>query len=127
MLFRSMGAFTIAVFGMIGLPPVAGFISKWYLGLGAVEAGSYWIILVLLASSAMNAAYFLPIVYRAWFCEPEHEVVPRLRSGRLETQALLLIPVVVTGILSLAAGVFAAVAGSPLSIAREIAEKLYQL
>ncbi len=121
----TMGAFTIAVFGMIGLPPVAGFISKWYLGLGAVEAGSYWVILVLLVSSALNAAYFLPIVYRAWFCEPEHEFVPRLRPGRLETQALLLIPVVVTGILSLAAGVFAATAGSPLSIAREIAEKLY--
>jgi len=121
----TMGAFTIAVFGMIGLPPVAGFISKWYLGLGAVEAGSYWVVLVLLASSALNAAYFLPIVYRAWFCEPEHEYVPRLRSGRLETHALLLIPVVVTGILSLAAGVFASMAGSPLSIAREIAEKLY--
>jgi multicomponent Na+:H+ antiporter subunit D len=123
----TMGAFTIAAFGMIGLPPVAGFISKWYLGLGAVEAGSYWVILVLLGSSALNASYFLPIVYRAWFCEPEHEFVPRLRSGRLETQALLLIPVVVTGLLSLAAGVFASVAGSPLSIAREIAEKLYLL
>ncbi|MFW5707658.1 MAG: complex I subunit 5 family protein [Bacteroidota bacterium] len=123
----TMGAFTIAAFGMIGLPPVAGFISKWYLGLGAVEAGSYWVVFVLLVSSALNAAYFLPVVYRAWFCEPEHEVVPQLRSGRLETQALLLIPVVVTGILSLAAGVFAATAGSPLSIAREIAEKLYLL
>lgn len=123
----TMGAFTIAAFGMIGLPPVAGFISKWYLGLGAVASGSYWVVLVLLASSALNAAYFLPIIYRAWFCEPEHEVVPRLRSGRLETQALLLIPVVVTGLLSLAAGVFAATAGSPLSIAREIAEKLYLL
>ncbi len=121
----TMGAFTIAVFGMIGLPPVAGFVSKWYLGLGAVEAGSYWVVLVLLASSALNAAYFLPIVYRAWFCEPDQEAVPLLSSGRLETKALLLIPVVVTGLLSLAAGVFAAVAGSPLSIAREIAEKLY--
>jgi multicomponent Na+:H+ antiporter subunit D len=121
----TMGAFTIAVFGMIGLPPVAGFVSKWYLGLGAVEVGSYWVVLVLLGSSALNAAYFLPIVYRAWFCEPEHEFVPRLRTGRLETQALLLIPVVVTGLFSLAAGVFAAAVGSPLSIAREIAEKLY--
>jgi multicomponent Na+:H+ antiporter subunit D len=123
----TMGAFTIAAFGMIGLPPVAGFISKWYLGLGAVEAGSYWVVLVLLASSALNAAYFLPIVYRAWFCETENELVPRRRTGRLETQALLLIPVVVTGLLSLVAGVFAAVAGSPLSIAREIAERLYLL
>jgi multicomponent Na+:H+ antiporter subunit D len=123
----TMGAFTIAAFGMIGLPPVAGFISKWYLGLGAIEAGSYWVILVLLGSSALNAAYFLPIVYRSWFCEPDHEIVPRRRSGRLETQALLLYPVMVTGLLSLAAGVFAAVAGSPLSIAREIAERLYLL
>ncbi len=123
----TMGVFTIAVFGMIGLPPVAGFISKWYLGLGAVEAGSYWVVLVLLGSSALNAAYFLPIVYRAWFCEPEHEAAPLRQIGRLETQALLLIPVIVTGILSLAAGVFAAMAGSPLSIAREIAEKLYLL
>ncbi|MDR4988956.1 MAG: proton-conducting transporter membrane subunit, partial [Bacteroidales bacterium] len=123
----TMGFFTIAVFGMIGLPPTAGFITKWYLGLGAVEAGSYWVVLVLLGSSALNAAYFLPIVYRAWFCEPEHEAVPLRRIGRLETQALLLIPVVVTGILSLAAGVFAAVAGSPLSIAREIAERFYLL
>lgn len=123
----TMGAFTIAVFGMIGLPPVAGFISKWYLGLGAVEAGSYWVVLVLLTSSALNAAYFLPILYRAWFCEPDQEVVERLRSSRLETQALMLIPVVITSLLSLAAGVFAAVAGSPLSIAREIAEKLYLL
>ena len=121
----TMGAFTIATFGMIGLPPVAGFISKWYLGLGAVETGSYWVVLVLLASSALNAAYFLPIVYRAWFHEPEHEASRLRSSGRLETQALLLIPVVVTGLLSLAAGVFAAVGGSPLSIAREIAEKLY--
>ncbi len=121
----TMGAFTIAAFGMIGLPPVAGFISKWYLGLGAVEAGSYWVVLVLLVSSALNAAYFLPIVYRAWFYEPEQEVVSQLRSGHLETPALLLIPVVITGILSLAAGVFASAAGSPLSIALEIAEKLY--
>lgn len=121
----TMGAFTIAVFGMIGLPPVAGFVSKWYLGLGAVDAGSYWVVLVLLTSSALNAAYFLPIVYRAWFCEPEQELVPLHPLGRLETQALLLVPVVITALLSLAAGVFASSAGSPLSIAREIAERLY--
>ncbi len=121
----TMGAFTIAALGMIGLPPAAGFVSKWYLGLGAIDAGSYWVVLVLLASSAMNAAYFLPIVYRAWFCEPEHEIVEPRWSGRLETQALLLIPVVVTGLFSLAAGVFAATTNSPLSIALELAERLY--
>lgn len=121
----TMGAFTIAAFGMIGLPPVAGFVSKWYLGIGAIDTSNYWVVLVLLASSAMNAAYFLPIVYRAWFCEPDQKVLQTPWTGRLETQVLLLIPVVVTGIFSLAAGVFAASANSPLSIAREIAERLY--
>lgn len=121
----TMAAFTVAALGMIGLPPVAGFVSKWYLSLGAIEAGSYWVLLVLLGSSALNAAYFLPIVYRAWFCEPEDTAVPLRPIRRLETQTLLLVPVVATAILSLAAGVFAAVDGSPLSIAREIAERLY--
>lgn len=121
----TMGAFTVAALGMIGLPPVAGFVSKWYLSLGAIEAGSYWVVLVLLGSSALNAAYFLPVVYRAWFCEPDEAVAPLRRTRGLETQALLLVPVVVTALLSLAAGIFAAVDGSPLSIAREIAEKMY--
>jgi formate hydrogenlyase subunit 3/multisubunit Na+/H+ antiporter MnhD subunit len=48
---------------MIGLPPVAGFVTKWYLGVGALEAGMYWVLAVLVASSLLNAAYFLPILY----------------------------------------------------------------
>ncbi|MGY6744725.1 MAG: monovalent cation/H+ antiporter subunit D family protein [Cecembia sp.] len=121
----TMGAFTIAAFGMIGLPPIAGFVSKWYLGLGAVEAGSYWVVLILLASSALNAAYFLPVVYRAWFCEPDQKDISPKHAGSFEAKALLLIPVVLTGLFSLAAGLFAGSNYSPLAIAREIAEKLY--
>ena len=65
-------AFTIGALGMIGIPPVAGFISKWYLGLGAVEAGmAAWILPVLVASSLLNAAYFMPIVYAAFFREED--------------------------------------------------------
>ncbi|MFN7141734.1 MAG: complex I subunit 5 family protein, partial [Limisphaerales bacterium] len=57
----TMGAFTIAAFGMIGIPPVAGFISKWYLALGGMHSGNVWVVPVLLVSSVLNAAYFLPI------------------------------------------------------------------
>lgn len=60
-------AFTVGALGMIGLPPVAGFVSKWYLGMGAVEANMPWVIGVLVASSLLNSAYFLPILYRLWF------------------------------------------------------------
>jgi formate hydrogenlyase subunit 3/multisubunit Na+/H+ antiporter MnhD subunit len=73
----TMGAFTVAAMGMIGVPPMAGFFSKWYLGLGALDAGSPWVIGVLLLSSLLNALYFLPIIYAAWFCEPEKPLPPR--------------------------------------------------
>src|SRR5690606_23341961 len=46
----TMAAFTIAACGMIGLPPLAGFISKWYLGIGAADAGEAWVIYVLVLS-----------------------------------------------------------------------------
>jgi multicomponent Na+:H+ antiporter subunit D len=63
----TMAAFTIGTLSMIGLPPAAGFISKWYLMQGAWTAQSKFAIAVLCISTLLNAAYFLPIVYRAFF------------------------------------------------------------
>ena len=51
---------------MIGVPPAAGFLSKWYMLLGAWEVGHWLAILVIIASTLLNAAYFLPIVHRAF-------------------------------------------------------------
>jgi len=118
----TMAAFTLAAFGMIGLPPLAGFVSKWYLGMGALEAGMPWVLAVLLASSILNAAYFLPIVYAGWFREPDGEWKTRRRSRYFETPWTLLFPALVTAFFSLAAGVFAATQWSPLEMARHIAE-----
>ncbi len=122
-------AFTIGALGMIGVPPVAGFVSKWYLGLGAVEAGSAgWVLPVLVASSLLNAAYFLPILYRAWFKEPEGDwPAEHIPARRIETHGALLWPPVVTAILALAAGLFAAAPYSPLEWAELIAEREYKL
>jgi multicomponent Na+:H+ antiporter subunit D len=121
-------AFTAGALGMIGVPPLAGFVSKWYLGLGAVQAGSEWVLLVLVASSLLNAAYFLPILFRAWFKEPP-AAWPEERSvrGRLETSPALLWPPVFTAILALAAGIFAAAPASPLEWAELIARREYGL
>ena len=60
-------SFTVGAFGMIGLPPLAGFITKWHLGLGAVESGHTWVLGIIIASALLNSAYFLPPVYRMWF------------------------------------------------------------
>jgi multicomponent Na+:H+ antiporter subunit D len=119
-------AFTIAALGMIGVPPMAGFISKWYLGLGALSAGMAWALALLALSSLLNAAYFLPILYRAWFKPRMHPFEERIPArGGLETDRLLLIPPVVTAALTVAAGLFAAHYASPLSWAEIIAVREY--
>ncbi|MFE7631786.1 complex I subunit 5 family protein [Kocuria sp. NPDC057446] len=125
-------AFTVGAFGMIGLPPVAGFVSKWQLGQGALDAGHPEIVGVLLLSALLNAAYFLPAVYALWFREPPEgaadDGVPpaRDRGGPLrEAPGALLVPVVTTAVLSVAAGVLAGVAYSPLWLSLLIAEGAY--
>jgi len=122
-------AFSIAALGMIGIPPVAGFVSKWYLGLGAVQAGmAAWVLPVLIASSVLNAAYFLPILHRAWFRKPGRAwPAEHVSSTRLETPAALLWPPLVTATLALAAGLFAAAPYSPLEWATLIAAREYRL
>jgi multicomponent Na+:H+ antiporter subunit D len=66
----TMGAFAIAVLSMIGLPPAFGFISKWYMLSGAMASQQWLAVTVIALSTLLNAAYFLPIVYRAFFVAP---------------------------------------------------------
>ena len=63
----TMTAFTIGALSMIGVPPTAGFVSKWYILAGAFQADNYLALATIIVSTALNAAYFLPIVYLAWF------------------------------------------------------------
>lgn len=120
-------AFSVGAFGMIGVPPLAGFVSKWYLGLGALEAGMPWVLAVLAASSLLNAAYFLPILHRALFRPVPHawpaEHIPQRRGW--ETAPLLLLPPLATAAATLLAGLFAATALSPLDWATLIADREY--
>ncbi|MDX2505826.1 MAG: proton-conducting transporter membrane subunit [Gammaproteobacteria bacterium] len=116
----TMAAFTIGAFGMIGAPPLAGFVSKWYLGLGALDAGQDWVIFVLAGSSLLNAAYFLPVLHAAWFKEPVGQWPHEHIFGRMETAWALLLPPVFTAFLSVVLGLFASVPFSPLEWARFI-------
>jgi multicomponent Na+:H+ antiporter subunit D len=120
-------AFTVAALGMIGVPPVAGFISKWYLGLGALDAGMPWVLAVLAASSLLNAAYFLPILRAAWF-EPPPAAWPDehiAASGLRETTWWLLGPAMFAGAASLAVGLLAGLPLSPLDWAQLIVAREY--
>lgn len=121
----TMAAFTIGALGMIGLPPFAGFISKWYLGLGALDAGQGWVVFILAGSSLLNAGYFLPILYAAWFKAPPDGWPDERCYGGRETAWALLIPPVVTALLTLAAGLLASAPFSPLQWARFITSQEY--
>jgi multicomponent Na+:H+ antiporter subunit D len=63
----TMAAFAIGTLSMIGLPPAAGFVSKWYMLSGAMAQAQWFAVAVILLSTLLNAGYFLPILYRAFF------------------------------------------------------------
>ncbi len=63
----TMTAFAIGALSMIGVPPAAGFISKWYLLTGAIDAEQLVAVGVIVVSTLLNAAYFAPIIYVAFF------------------------------------------------------------
>lgn len=63
----TMTAFTIGALSMIGVPPTAGFVSKWFIIAGAFQLDNYFVLFVLIVSTALNAAYFLPIIFNAFY------------------------------------------------------------
>ena len=63
----TFGAFCIASFSIIGLPPLGGAWSKWFLVTGAFEAGEFWMGAVFMVSSLLSIGYLMPIVMRAFF------------------------------------------------------------
>jgi multicomponent Na+:H+ antiporter subunit D len=66
----TMGAFTVGALSMIGVPPTAGFLGKWFMLQGAMETGAYVAVVVIFLSTVLNAGYFLPIVVSAFFLKP---------------------------------------------------------
>lgn len=111
----TMAAFSIAAVGMIGLPPTAGFVTKFYVVSGGIADGSVWVLAVMLGSSALNAAYFLPILHRVWFADPPEG------EGPVEAGWLLLLPPLVTAGLTMATALFATSVLSPLGWIEELA------
>jgi multicomponent Na+:H+ antiporter subunit D len=63
----TMAAFTIGALSLIGIPPAAGFVSKWFILSSAAEGGHFLAVAVMVGSTLLNAAYFLPIVHAAFF------------------------------------------------------------
>jgi multicomponent Na+:H+ antiporter subunit D len=99
----TFGAFALASLSMIGAPPVAGFVTKWYLVNGAFDAGSVGIIVVLLVSTLLNAAYFAPVVYQAFFGK-RSEADAKHEYG--EAHPAMVIPLTITAAISVLIGLY---------------------
>jgi len=99
----TFGAFALASLSMIGVPPVGGFITKWYLLVGAMEANQVGIMLVLLTSTLLNVAYFAPVTYSAFFGKrPAGEV----EGGIKEAPLAMVIPLMIAALISVFIGIF---------------------
>ena len=92
----TMGAFTVGALSMIGLPPTAGFVSKWYILLGAIEAKHAIAIAVIILSTLLNAAYFLPIVHAAFFRKAASDNAFTNRQTRWEAPPSILLAISLT-------------------------------
>jgi multicomponent Na+:H+ antiporter subunit D len=95
----TMGAFALASLSMIGVPPVGGFVSKYLMLQGAMGIGEIGIMVVLLSSSLLNAGYFAPITFRAFF----------EGGGRFQLKEApwwMVIPLCVTALLSILVGIW---------------------
>lgn len=117
-------SFSVAALGMIGLPPLAGFVSKWYLALGALENESYIILFAIGFSALLNAIYFLPLIYRIYFLPPV-VLDKKIESTRFESYLFLFVPPLITAITTIALGVFALSEFSALSFVKTIIKMEY--
>jgi len=103
----TMIAFGLASLSMIGVPPVAGFASKWYLAIGSMDIHNRIILAVLILSSLLNAGYFVPIFLTAFFGDPP--AGEELATGSLEKApliALMVVPLFITSLISVLIGIY---------------------
>lgn len=81
----TMAAFTIGAFGMFGAPPLAGFISKWHVALGAIESGQLIFLSIILIGSLLDVVYFSPVIVKGLFGKmPETETLQGDREEKVD-------------------------------------------
>ncbi|WP_058828926.1 monovalent cation/H+ antiporter subunit D family protein [Haloferax sp. Q22] len=69
----SSAAFAVLAFSMVGIPPAVGFVGKWNIVVGAVEAGAWSVAAVVVVSTLLTLAYFGRVIERMYFTAPEPE------------------------------------------------------
>lgn len=116
----TMGAFTVAGLSFVGVPLLAGFVTKWYLSLGALAAGAGAYVAVMAISSLLNAGYWFPIIYRSFFRSPARD-----DENVQEAPWLLLGPIIVCVAYVVLLGVGANAPLMPFAVARSAVQSAF--
>ncbi|MBN2260033.1 MAG: monovalent cation/H+ antiporter subunit D family protein [Clostridiales bacterium] len=94
--------FTVAAISLVGIPPTNGFVSKWMLGIGAMDAGQVLYIIILLFSAFLTAAYLFPIAVEGFF--KKEEIMTE--EGNMDPPKMMMVPMVVLAITIIFLGLF---------------------
>lgn len=117
----TVAAFSVAALGIIGVPPIAGFVTKWGLGAGGLADGQAWPLAVMAVSSLLNAAYLMPMIGRAWFgvARPEWMATEKT-TRRFEGDMRMVVPPALTALVGLVIGPLAGARWAPATWAAGI-------
>ncbi len=109
----TMGALAVGALSIVGLPPTVGFISKYFLFLGAAEARQWLVLLVLGVSTVLSAGYYLRVIRMALLEAPApvlighsgDDAAPVRERSITESPALVVVPLTITAAVTLLLGV----------------------
>ncbi|MDZ7717281.1 MAG: monovalent cation/H+ antiporter subunit D family protein [Balneolaceae bacterium] len=115
----TMAAFTIGSMGLAGVPPLNGFVSKWFLAMGSLQGDMVLPLIILIISGLLNVGYFFPIIQRAYFRKGEGLE----KYG--EASPFMVVPLFGTAVLSILFGLFPNLFFSFFDLATSIAGSLF--
>ncbi len=121
----TFAAFTVGSLGLIGIPGLSGFVGKYFLARGAIEADQMMALAITVGASLFTAAYLLPIVRIAYFPGPVAEEASEWHANTNEAPAALVAPPLVTALLVVVFGLVPAVIGLQYELAYGIAESIF--
>lgn len=121
----TFGAFTVASLGLVGIPGLSGFVGKFFLSRGAIQAGETTALVIMLGASLFTAAYLLPIVQLAFFPGPVEEGRSGWHEGTREAQPAMLVPLLTTAALVIVFGIVPAVIGVQYDLATQVAALVF--
>jgi multicomponent Na+:H+ antiporter subunit D len=120
----TFGAFAVGSLALVGVPGLSGFIGKFFLARGAIQADDIVALGIMLGASLLTATYLLPIVRIAFFPD-----MPRdgraYPSRRAEAPKAMLVPIVVTAALVVLFGVVPMVIGVQYDLAELVAQHVF--